>query len=40
MIALRLSHTDSKNWAYLLGVYRFGDSITLCLILFSVSFKW
>jgi putative exporter of polyketide antibiotics len=40
MIALRLSWTDPQNWAYLVGVYRFGDSVTVCLILFSVSFKW
>jgi hypothetical protein len=40
MIGLRLSWTDPANWAFLLGVYRFGDSITVCLILCSVSFKW
>lgn len=40
MIRVRLSWTDPQNWAYLVGVYRFGDSITVCLLLVSVAFKW
>jgi hypothetical protein len=37
---LRTSWTNSTNWAYLVGVYRFGDRVTVCLVFISLSFDW
>ena len=35
---VRLSFTNFENWSFVFGMYRLGDTITLCFAFFSVSF--